>query len=532
LGTDEGIGLHGGFLRAVGEHPSQPALEVDGTAVSFADVKEAAASVAATITELAAVGAPGLTAVLGRRSLTAYTGVLGALLAGHGYVPLNPAFPAERTRSMLLRAGASVMVVDAPSLPLLAEVLDGLPTPISVVVPELPEVDAFAESWPAHRFVGSRQMAPPKAWVPSASDPEAVAYLLFTSGSTGEPKGVAVTHANVVPFVEAMADRYGITSDDRFSQTFDLTFDLSVFDLFVAWARGACVCVPSAKALMAPREYVTRSALTVWFSVPSLAVLMRRLGMLKPDRYPTLRWSLFCGEALPMEIAAAWAAAAPGSTVENLYGPTEATIACTAYRWVPDRSPAECEQGLVPIGWPLAGMTALVAGDELTEVSPGAAGELLMAGPQVTPGYWNDSGRTAAAFVVPPGRRERYYRTGDRVRRPVGDEPLRYLGRLDNQVKVHGHRVELGEVEAVVREEAEVSGVAAIGWPETESGVAGVVAFLEDPEVDLETLRKRVSTRLPPYMVPRRFHVLGALPRNSNGKVDRHALRRHLESTA
>ena len=117
------------------------------------------------------------------------------------------------------------------------------------------------------------------------------------------------------------------------AQTFDMTFDLSVFDLFVAWSRGACVCVMPSESFLKPAGWIAESELTVWFSVPSLALHMKRFGMLKPDRFPTLRWSLFCGEALPVEAAEAWAAAAPASVVENLYGPTELTIACTLYRW-------------------------------------------------------------------------------------------------------------------------------------------------------------------------------------------------------
>ena len=187
-----------------------------------------------------------------------------------------------------------------------------------------------------------------------------------------------------------MTRRYEITEHDRFSQTFDMTFDLSVFDLFVAWSRGACVCVMPSESFLKPAGWIAESELTVWFSVPSLALHMKRFGMLKPDRFPTLRWSLFCGEALPVEAAEAWAAAAPASVVENLYGPTELTIACTLYRWSAKTSPPECSAGLVPIGHPYPGMEALVVDESMQEVVPGGEGELLVAGPQVTPGYWSD----------------------------------------------------------------------------------------------------------------------------------------------
>lgn len=528
-----GNGLHEGFLRASVDHPDRPAVEVAGTTLSFTVLRDFASSLAATLARRSPEGPP-LTAVLAQRSEVAYGGVLGTLLRGHGYVPLNPSFPAERTTSMLKRSGARAVVVDRGSLPLLDALLAAAPEPLLVVLPDEPSGDGWAQRWPRHQFAGKADMESGSGWVPPEPDPQAVAYLLFTSGSTGEPKGVGVTHDNAGPFVEAMAERYEVAGTDRFSQTFDLTFDLSVFDLFVAWKRGACVCCPSARALMAPGEFLRRSSPTVWFSVPSLAVLMKRLGLLKPGLYPTLRWSLFCGEALPSEVAQAWSEAAPNSAVENLYGPTEATIACTSYRWEPHTSPPECEHGTVPIGYPFPGVSTVVVDEELREVSPGSTGELLLAGRQVTPGYWNDPTRTAESFLIPPGRTAVHYRTGDRVRRPEPGGPLRYLGRLDNQIKIHGHRVELGEVEAVIRRESLVSDVAAVGWPLTQSGASGIVAFIGAPaiggeEVDVEEVRARVASRLPPYMLPRRLVILPQLPVNANGKVDRRALLQMLE---
>jgi non-ribosomal peptide synthetase component F len=330
-------------------------------------------------------------------------------------------------------------------------------------------------------------------------------------------------------FIETIVERYGIDERDRCSQTFDLTFDLSVFDMFVAWERGACVCCPSERELMAPGSFVRRAGLTVWFSVPSTGAFMRKLGMLKPDSYPSLRWSLFCGEPLPDEVARAWAAAAPNSTVENLYGPTEATIACTVQAFDPARPRELSVNGIVPIGEPLGDMTALVVDEDLREVAPGGDGELLMAGPQVTPGYWHDPERTAAAFVVPPGRDAVHYRTGDRVRRPTNGGPLAYLGRVDHQIKVLGHRVELGEIEAALREESGIDAAIAVGWPLTPSGAGGIVAFLGDLEVDVDALRSALSARLPDYMVPRKVVLLEELPLNANGKFDRRALLASLE---
>jgi acyl-coenzyme A synthetase/AMP-(fatty) acid ligase len=170
-------------------------------------------------------------------------------------------------------------------------------------------------------------------------------------------------------------------------------------------------------------------------------------------------------------------------------------------------------------------MRVLVTDVQQKEVSVGEIGELLMTGPQLAPGYYRDPERTAAAFVVPPGHKDVYYRTGDRVRRPRPGQPLVYLGRIDNQIKIQGYRVELGEVEAVLRQEAGVEVAVAIGWPLTPSGAEGIVGFLGADAADGEAVRRRVIARLPPYMHPTEVRVIGKWPLNANGKIDRNALR-------
>jgi amino acid adenylation domain-containing protein len=428
---------------------------------------------------------------------------------------------------MLERGGCGAVIVDSTAVSEVEALVDGIDRELLLVLPDEDEVTHYAGRWAPHRVLGAAEVEDGTHLGPAEVRPGDPAYLLFTSGSTGTPKGVAVSHANVRSFLDAVAQRYDFTHDDRFSQTFHPTFDLSVFDMFAAWENGACVCCPTEKSLLNPSDFIRRSRLTVWFSVPSIAVFMRRLRVLKPDIFPTLRWSLFCGEALPAEVAREWSAAAPNSDIENLYGPTEATIACTTYRWDADSSPEESELGIVPIGHPLEGMSTLVTADDLREVRPGDAGELLLNGPQVVQGYWCDEEATARAFVSVDGRS--YYRTGDRVRRPAGDGPLRYLGRLDNQIKVFGHRVELGEVEAAIREESGVDAVVAVAWPRSPAGAAGIAAFVADTSVDVAALRGRLARRLPTYMVPREVRLLPDMPLNVNGKWDRAALVRLLD---
>jgi amino acid adenylation domain-containing protein len=453
-------------------------------------------------------------AILSGRTPTAFAGVLAALAAGRTYVPLNVNFPPARNRLILELSGAGAIIVDQQGL-------EQLP---SILTAEHPEIVIVADDPSSTLAPGSLQPQPEQ--VPDDS----LAYVMFTSGTTGLPKGVAVTHRNVTSFITTMMDRYSLTEHDRLSQMFDLTFDLSVFDMFMTWEAGACLCCPSPAELLNPSSFVTSNRLTVWFSVPSVAVFMRRLSKLPRGCFPDLRWSLFCGEPLPAEIARAWAEAADASRVENLYGPTELTVACTGYRWQGDTSRTECVHGLVPIGEPFPGLEAIVVDPSLREVPAGDDGELLVAGDQVSAGYWNDDVRTQAGYVTPPDRSGTYYRTGDVVRRPSHTGPLCYLGRVDSQIKVLGHRVELLEIEAALRAASGSDSVAAIGWPRTASGAAAVVAYIGGEGVDGRRVRSALTAVLPSYMVPREVRAMPELPLNANGKIDRRALETILEN--
>ena len=448
--TEQDRTLVSGFLCASQKFPARPALEVAGQRLTYGGLERIAASFAATLTRHVPSVEPPLTAVFAYRSVTAFAGVLAALFRGHGYVPLNRTFPPERTRLMLHCAGCKAIIVDAGSQEQLEAILPGIEEKVVLLLPDAEDVRSLAARWPQHVFLKGSDLEPAGKWSPPTISKDAIAYVLFTSGSTGTPKGVMISHRNVLHYVDYVTRRYAISEFDRVSQNFDMTFDLSAHDMFVAWERGACVCCPGQKEMIKPGRFIKEAQLTIWFSVPSTAVFMKRFGELKPGLYPGLRLSLFCGEALPVELAKAWSGAAPNSIIENLYGPTELTIACTAYRWDGAESPPEDEQGLVPIGTAFEGMEAIVVREDLTEVAPGDDGELLMTGPQLSLGYWRDGEKTRRAFVAPPGRKQNYYRTGDRVRRPLPGKPMVYLGRVDNQIKILGHRVELGEIEAVV----------------------------------------------------------------------------------
>ena len=480
--------LGSGFLTSSEKYPEHIALEVEGKQLTYTQLRELACILAATLQQHLPTAAVPLPAILAHRSVTAFSGILGALFRGHGYVPLNPNFPAKRTAVMLERSDCSSIIVGNEAIPALEELLYGFDRPLLVILPAGKDVTNLRSSFPSHTFLSGRDLSAATEWDPVEVDPGHIAYLLFTSGSTGSPKGVQVTHSNISHFIDFVADRYAINKNDRFSQMFELVFDLSLFDIFVAWKRGACVCCPNQGDAQLPAKFIVESKITIWFSVPSLAISMKQLRMLEAGLYPDLRLSLFCGEALLTDVVEHWTKAAPNSIIENLYGPTEVTLACTLYRWNSQTSPNESEHGIVPIGEPFPGITAIIVDEALREVAPGQPGELLVSGPQVAPGYWRDPQKTAAAFVTTSGKNSVYYRTGDRVRRPHTGRPLQYLGRIDQQIKIRGNRVELGEIEAVLRDAAGVDIAVAVGWPVTPAGADGIVAFIGSLSVDLDSV--------------------------------------------
>jgi amino acid adenylation domain-containing protein len=517
--------LISGFFRSLLANPGSPCLELGEQSLSYEQLWNYAGRITACLRDILDPSEK-VVAVLADRSIGAYGGILGVLGSGRGYVPLNPKFPLERTLVMLRASGCKTLVVGQECAAALESLLprlhEGLDKPLTLIIPDSGWEPASKLLSP-HRVISARQLslskiADPRDPIVDGSD---TAYLLFTSGSTGVPKGVAVSQSNAVAYMEYAAKRFGMHGGDRCSQNFDLTFDLSVHDLFTCWDGGATLC-PYTEQTLTPATLVDEKELTCWFSVPSVAMFASKLGLLEPGAFPTLRWSLFCGEALSSSLAAAWQRAANNSILENLYGPTEATIAITYYRWDSATSPTECARGLVPIGWPFDGQQVCAVNEDLAPVLPGDSGELCLGGSQVTRGYLNDPEKTAKSFVRLKHTGDQvWYRTGDLVRQ---DERgcLFYLGRRDFQVKVNGYRVELQEIDLVLREAARTELAVAIPWPLSEGSASGIVGVLSgsDPAQD-EQIIAACETRLPRYMVPNRIYHFPQIPLNVNGKIDR-----------
>jgi amino acid adenylation domain-containing protein len=519
------------LVRTASRFPDRVALDLADSTWTYATLLKRAAAVAATLQRERPRPEVPLTAVFGVESTPQFAAVAGAMLAGTGFVPLDCRLPVARTRSILTYSLANALVVDPAAAPQLNELLEGLDRRMVIIMPETSSTYEVPAALSPHRIVAADRLAESTDWQPVDVAPGSLAYLMFTSGSTGKPKGVGISHQQVEHFIRRIIDLYEFDESDRFSQLNSLGFDMSIFDYAIPWEIGAAVCGPREQHAIDSVRYVNDLGLTVWYSVPAKSIAAKQLGQLVPGAMPTLRVSAWCGEALPVDLMDAWSAAAPNSVLDNHYGPTEATVACTFYRYDADRTPADAEHGVMPIGTPYPGMQVRILDEQMRPVAPGEIGELVLVGPQVAAGYWQDPDRTAESFMDDPVSGERAYRTGDLVRQMSEGQPIRFLGRRDSQIQVLGGRVELLEVEAALRTATGADIAVAMGWDERAATASYLVAFVNAKAVDAGAVRAQLRKLLPSFAVPRVIRAVPDMPLNSNGKVDRQALRAMLDAT-
>jgi amino acid adenylation domain-containing protein len=473
------------------------------------------------------------------KSPAAIISLLGILKADCIYVPLDPASPAERL--------ARIVASCEPRCLLAA---GAVTKPIEELMAMRPSPGAAGTVRPLIGWMGRSTVAPEgfsieftrsdaAAWSAEPLDyqntSEDTAHILFTSGSTGVPKGVMIKHSNVIHYIEWAIRYFGTSQQDRISGHPPLHFDLSTFDLFGTFAAGAQLHLVSAELNLLPNklaEFMRSSELTQWFSVPSLLNYMAKLDVVKPHDFPALQRLLWCGEVFPTPGLRYWMQRLPHVSFTNLYGPTEATIA-SSYYTVPECPPDDSSQ--IPIGRACAGEKLLVLDDHLQPVATGEIGNLYIGGVGLSPGYWRDPDKTSASFVQNPrgsDANDRLYRTGD-LARLDGDGLVYFAGRADTQIKSRGYRIELGEIETALNalgllQDCAVVAIDAGGF----EGATICCAYvpLADIPITPMALRRAVSKKLPAYMLPARWMRLRHMPLNVNGKYDRRKIGEMLQA--
>ncbi|HEX6471613.1 MAG TPA: amino acid adenylation domain-containing protein [Streptosporangiaceae bacterium] len=466
--------------------PDALAVSGPGGALTYRELDRAADVLAARL-RARGVGGGDRVVIWLDKSVAAVVAMQALLRLAAVYVPVDGTNPAPRA-GLIARDCAAALVITDPARA--AALGDG---PERYVLDGVPAVEG------------------PVARVAEPVAADDLAYILYTSGSTGEPKGVGITHRNALAFVRWAAAELGATARDRFANHASFGFDLSVLDLYAAFLAGASVHLIPAQMAYAPAQlvdFVVRERITIWYSVPSVLVLMIRDGGLCATSPPAeLRALLFAGEPFPMQYLTRLYAHWPGIRFLNLYGPTETNV-CTFH----EVTAADVASGRpLPIGRASSGDDVWAIRDDGGRAEPGEVGELVVAGPTVMAGYW--------------GREPQHgpYHTGDlvRVRAPGCFD---YVGRRDSMVKIRGHRVELGEIEAVLAGEPRIDEVAVVITGEGTAArlVAFVVPAGRPP--GLLALKRWCAERLPPYMVVDSLVVVPELPRTGNGKTDRRRL--------
>ena len=504
------------FYESACKHPERPAIWADDHEFTYQEVLAEVASLTRWLCEGGLV--PRRVGILASRSSDACIGILAAAWIGAAYVPINLALPETGAIGILNRSGLDALIADKTGSKMLnANVLRACPS----------KVLARREHTPCSDFSSvtyyDELSSAGEIREPALLDRDVTGYILHTSGSTGIPKGVIIPIGAVDHLLQTLDTDYPLLADDRVAETSAASFDISVYNMFGTWRAGASLHIIPPTQSMAPAKFIREHEITVWFSVPSVATFMAAMHLLKPGAFPSLRQTFFCGEPLLSGIAAAWQSAAASSTVVNMYGPTEATVMCLGELYRPGCAvTGDC----IAIGKPYSGMKAAIATPDSKWVADGESGELLLSGPQLALGYLDDPEKTQARFIEIDG--QRWYRSGDLSHRDENGV-FHYLGRVDNQVKVLGYRVELEEIERHLRDVTGCNSVAAVAWPQHGGSASGIVAFLAKFDGPISDVKAAMLQRVPPYMAPTRIHVMPELPMNDNGKVDRKELRALLE---
>jgi amino acid adenylation domain-containing protein len=460
-----------------------------------------------------------------KRSINCIISTLGILKAGAAYIPLDQKTPYERWRQIIDDASPSALICDRHTL---IEAVDRSAA-LNYLLPVLcldHREDQFGSKEELY-FLEDDENCSDKIVLPVGSISD-VAYILYTSGSTGSPKGVMITHGNIRNYIDWALDYFHLGFEDRILGTAPFYFDMSTFDIFCFLASGATLYIATEEIILFPERLVKlieSEKITLWKGVSSLIMYMSRAGVVRPGRMPSLRTVIFAGEPLAARYLIDWMQNLPDVSYFNGYGPTEATGVSLCYYI--DHIPEPNQP--IPIGRPCKDAKVAVLGGDGLPVREGEVGELCISGPCLAKGYFNDIEKTQKYFTFPPagsGLDDRIYWTGDLVRQNAEGDFV-FISRKDYQVKWMGYRIELTEIEAHISSHPQVKDVVVFLNSAGTGDLTELVALFEsEGDVNSSELSQYLANRLPSYMIPKRFVQIGSIPRNDRGKIDREEIRR------
>lgn len=500
--------FHQLFEQRVRAHPDTVAVVQGERRWTYRELNDRANRLAHALLG-AGLGRQDVVAVVSERSPEWLAAVLAVLKSGGAYLPVEPHFPAERVTAMLARAGCRLVLTESGGTASLGEALDSLPDVRALGIERICEE--------------SREDTDPGV----AVGPGDLAYVFFTSGSTGEPKGAMVEHAGMLNHLLAKIDDLGIREGDVVAQTAPQCFDISLWQLLAALITGGHTLLVGQEAVLDVRRFVDTVAdgrAAVLQVVPSyLDVVLSSLER-HPRPLPHLRCVSVTGEALKKGLVERWFTVGPGVRLVNAYGLTETSDDTNhaVMDGVPDTDG-------VPLGRPVNNVRVYLVDEHLSPVPLGSPGAIAFSGVCVGRGYINDPERTRAAFLPDPYRAGERLHLGGDYGRWLPDGTLAFLGRRDSQVKVRGFRIEIGEVESALLRQDGVRDGAVVVADGTAHGRRLVAFYTGADPLPADDLRDRLGSTLPPYMVPSAFHRLEALPLTANGKIDRRELTRRAE---
>ncbi len=454
--------------------------------------------------------------IIGNKSVLTITCILGALKAGILYSVFDPETPLARLSKIFEKCKPRLTICSP-------EQIDGMrQTGIEAI-------DTNIVNGVINDFKNSEinEVAAARLQSITSSCP---AYIMFTSGSTGFPKGATMTHQNVLNLIEWSIQTYGFTSDDVLTSVNPLFFDNSVFDIYSSLFSGASLALFDAKTVRDPAKLMfllDKFKCTSWFSVPSMLIFLQTVRALTPTSFSHIRRIIFGGEGYPKaKLKELFDMFQAKINFYNVYGPTECTCICSSYR-VSEADFSDLK-GFLPLGAMAPNFDAVIVDSELKPVKDGALGELVLCGPNVGLGYYNDPERTEASFIQNPRHnsyRDIVYRTGDVVQFTELDQKFWISGRADNQIKHMGYRIELEEIENAISCIDNVDQCAVIHCEiRNLSHIIGFIKVNNDAVTEKE-IRHRLTSLIPHYMIPTKFHFLNQLPKNANGKLDRKRLK-------